>query len=157
MTPLHVHCGAPLGVLVKHLIWQSYQRKGTKTTMNNWVMLTRNDKITFSTISHLNQTVRSWEYRKWSQLKKALDFQTNSPLWHYMGNMWKTVWRIFILMLKCNGLSLGSRDRAEQRALLPLLWSMFISWPSITFGMSLLLVLDFTLRIFLWVPPFFPL
>ena len=52
-------------------------------------------------------------------------------------------------MLRCNGLSLGSRDQAEQRALLPLLWSMFISWPSITFGMSLLLVLDFTLRIFL--------
>lgn len=78
-------------------------------------------------------------------------------LYGIVGNMGKTVWRIFILMLRCNGLSLGSRDQAEQRALLPLLWSMFISWPSITFGMSLLLVLDFTLRIFLWVPPFFPL
>lgn len=156
MTPLHVHCGAPLGVLVKHLIWQSYQRKGTKTTMNNWVMLTRNDEITFSTISHLNQTVRSWEYRKWSQLKKLLIFK-QTLLYGTVRNMWQTVRRIFILMLRCNGLSLGSRDQAEQRALLPLLWSMFISWPSITFGMSLLLVLDFTLRIFLWVPPFFPL
>ena len=59
-------------------------------------------------------------------------------------------------MLRCNGLSLGSRDQAEQRALLPLLWSMFISWPSITFGMSLLLVLDFTLRIFSLSSPIFP-
>lgn len=80
--------------------------------------------------------------------KKLLIFK-QTLLYGIVGNMWKTVWRIFILMLKCNGLSLGSRDRAEQRALLPLLWSMFISWPSITFGMSLLLVLDFTLRIFL--------
>ena len=52
-------------------------------------------------------------------------------------------------MLRCNGLSLGSRDQAEQRALLPLLWSMFISRPGITFGKSLLPVLYFTLSIFL--------
>ena len=53
-------------------------------------------------VSLLNQTLGSWGLRKWSQSDKAIDF-TEILLVSAIGTVWRTVWRIYIVMMGCEG------------------------------------------------------
>ena len=52
------------------------------------------------TISLLNHTLRSWEYRKWSSNKETPHFYKQLLLDSTIGNVKRTVW-IYVLMLGC--------------------------------------------------------
>ena len=58
------------------------------------------------TISLLNHTLRSWEYRKWSSNKETPHFYKQLLLDSTIGNVKRTVW-IYVLMLGCIGWSSG--------------------------------------------------
>ena len=58
------------------------------------------------TISPLNHTLRSWEYRKWSPTKEPPHCYKQLLLDSTIGNVKRTVW-IYVLMLGCIGWSSG--------------------------------------------------
>ena len=81
----------------KHVRVYNYLHPLTQSVISTLFLLT---------ISLLNHTVRSWEYRKWSPTKETPHFYKQLLLDSSIGNVKRTVW-IYVLMLGCIGWSSG--------------------------------------------------